>query len=184
MPSTDALPLTAQRILGYGVTGSGKSTLAQRIGDLTGLPVTLVDELTWLPGWVEVEEDEQRRMMSAICADDKWVLDTAYGRWLDVPFARVELIVALDYPRWLSLWRLVRRTLHRVTTKTPVCNGNIETWGGIFSSDSIIAWHFRSFKRKRQRIRAWAEAPEGPPVLHIRKPRELEQWLEEVASSE
>ena len=37
------------RILVYGVTGSGKSTAALAIGARTGLPVTLVDELTWLP---------------------------------------------------------------------------------------------------------------------------------------
>ena len=36
--------LAADRILVYGVTGSGKSTAALRIGEVTGLPVTLVDD--------------------------------------------------------------------------------------------------------------------------------------------
>lgn len=37
--------LAADRILVYGLTGSGKSTVAVRIGEVTGLLVTLVDEL-------------------------------------------------------------------------------------------------------------------------------------------
>ena len=74
----------ARRILVYGVTGSGKSTAAQRIAARTGLPPTLADELTWAPGWVPVAEDEQRRRMAAVVAQDRWVLDTAYGAWLDV----------------------------------------------------------------------------------------------------
>jgi adenylate kinase family enzyme len=42
-----------------------------------------------------------------------WVLDAAYGRWLDIAIARVELIVALDFPRWLSLARLAFQELDR-----------------------------------------------------------------------
>ena len=52
---------------------------------------------------MQVPEDEQRRRIEAICAGERWVLDTAYGAWVDVPLARAELIVALDFPRWLSL---------------------------------------------------------------------------------
>ena len=56
MPERDpAAPLTERRILVYGVTGSGKSTAAARLGAVTGLPVHLADELTWLPGWVLVD---------------------------------------------------------------------------------------------------------------------------------
>ena len=31
----------------YGVTGSGKTTLARRIGEVAGLPVHELDQLTW-----------------------------------------------------------------------------------------------------------------------------------------
>src|SRR5205814_2088122 len=81
----------------YGVTGSGKTFLAERISAATGIPWHAVDDLTWEPGWVPVPEDVQRRRIEAICAGDRWVLDTAYGPWLDVPLARADLIVALDF---------------------------------------------------------------------------------------
>jgi len=100
-------------VLIYGITGSGKTTLAQQVAERTGLPFHGVDDLTWEPGWVEVPAEEQRRRIALICAGERWILDSGYGKWLDLVLARPDLIVALDYPRWHSLGRLVRRTLSR-----------------------------------------------------------------------
>ncbi|MDQ6938074.1 MAG: adenylate kinase [Actinomycetota bacterium] len=167
----------ADRILIYGVTGSGKTTLAERIADRTGLPWHSVDELTWEPDWTPIAAHEQRRRISLLCAQPRWILDTAYGPWLDVPLGRAELIVALDYPRWLSLARLLRRTTLRTLDQRPICNGNTETLGQVFSRESIVVWHFRSFARKRARIRAWATDPSGPALVRLTSPRATSRWL-------
>jgi adenylate kinase family enzyme len=168
----------AGRILVYGVTGSGKTTLARRIGERTGLPWHSVDDLTWQPGWAAVPDQEQRRRIAAICAEERWVLDTAYGKWLDLPLERAQLVVGLDYPRWLSLQRLIRRTVVRAIDRRPICNGNVETLRSAFSRDSIVSWHFRSFKRKRQRMRGWAAGQSAPVTVLLRSPRQTRQWLE------
>ena len=168
----------AERILVYGVTGSGKSTLAIRIATTLQLPCHLVDELTWEPGWVMVDDDEQRRRIAAICAQDRWVLDTAYSKWLELPLARAQLIVALDYPRWLSLAWLVGRTAARIVDRQQICNGNVETLRGALSRDSIIVWHFRSFARKQARMRAWERG--GMPVRRFTRPRDTDRWLDSL----
>lgn len=172
-----------ERILVYGVTGSGKTVLAERISAATGIPWHAVDELTWEPGWVPVPNSEQRRRIAAICAEERWVLDAAYGRWLDIPLARADLIVALDFPRWLSLWRLTRRSVMRAIDGKPICNGNHESFGHLFSHDSIVAWHFRSFSRKRARMRMWEAHPHGPSVVRFTRPGQVERWLGEIAPS-
>lgn len=119
----------ARRLMVYGVTGSGKTTAAARISAATGISWTSVDELTWEPGWVVVPEEEQRRKIGEVCARDEWLLDTAYGAWLDIPLANVELIVALDYPRWFSLQRLLRRTLARAPSnhRRRFCDRRVDT---------------------------------------------------------
>ncbi|MEV6445631.1 AAA family ATPase [Amycolatopsis sp. NPDC051716] len=166
------------RIVVVGVTGSGKSTLAARIAERTGLPYHAADDIAWQPGWVGTPDEEQRRRIAEVCAQDHWVLDAAYSKWQDLVLPRTQLIVGLDYPRWLSLGRLVRRTLVRAVTRERICNGNVESVRQMFSADSIIRWHFRSFANKRARIRAWAAESPGPVVVRLTSPRETRRWLE------
>lgn len=168
------------RILVYGVTGSGKTTLAQEIAARTGLPWTEADRLTWEPNWTAVEPAEQRRRFAEICLQDKWILDTAYGAWLDLPLARAQLIVGLDYPRWRSLGRLLKRTAARAIDHREICNGNVESWRGALAKDSIVLWHFRSFTRLRKRMRAWAVDPDAPTTILLRSPKQTEAWLKNL----
>ncbi|MEV6874352.1 adenylate kinase [Amycolatopsis sp. NPDC051128] len=166
------------RIVIVGVTGSGKSTLAARIAERTGLPYHAADDIGWQPGWVGTPDEEQRRRIAEVCAQERWVLDAVYSKWQDIVLPRTQLIVGLDYPRWLSLSRLVRRTLVRAVTRRRICNGNVESFRQVFSADSIIRWHFTSFARKRASIRAWAAEPPGPAVVRLTSPRETRRWLE------
>jgi adenylate kinase family enzyme len=161
----------------YGVTGSGKTTLAQKVAERTGLPFHSVDDMTWEPGWVGVPPEEQRRRIAAICAGERWILDSGYSTWVDVVLARADLIVALDYPRWRSLARLARRTLARAIDRRTICNGNTETFRQMLSRDSILRWHFQSFARKRARMRAWAGDPDSPPVIRLTSPAATRRWL-------
>lgn len=161
----------------YGVTGSGKTTLASQLSEVTGICWHSVDDLCWEPGWVETPHEVQRSRIQAIVDQDEWILDTAYGKWIELPLARADLIVGLDYPRWLSLARLLARTTRRVVTGEKACNGNRERLSMVFSQDSIIGWHFKSFARKRQRIRAWKLDPNAPETLVFKSPRQVEAWL-------
>jgi adenylate kinase family enzyme len=168
------------RVLIYGVTGSGKSTLARRLAERSHRAWTSVDDLTWLPNWVQVPDDEQRRIFRDICQGEEWILDTAYGKWLDEPVSRADLIIALDYPRYVSLGRLLWRTLRRVVTKETSCGGNQESLRQTLSGESIIAWHFRSFASKRVRIKKM-EQEKGPDrVLRMTHPSQTEAFLERV----
>lgn len=180
-PSTSAT--SPRRVLVHGVTGAGKSTLAEQIAAAAGLPWHSVDdEIGWLPGWVERPREQQRGMARAIADREEWVLDTAYGHWRDVVVPRADLIVALDYPRWLSFGRLLRRTLVRVWRRDTVCNGNVESLRAALSHDSILWWHWKSFSRKRAQMRQWQREPAAPPVLRLTSPRQVPALLRGLAA--
>lgn len=174
----------AQRILLYGVTGAGKSTAAARLGEFLDLPAHFVDdEIGWLPGWVERPKEEQIALAEALAAQPRWVLDSAYGSWIRPILACTDVVIALDYPRLLTLKRLVRRTAQRLITRQEMCNGNVETLRQVVASDSILVWHFKSFARKQERMRAWESALDGPPVLRLRHPREFEELLDKLTET-
>lgn len=170
----------ARRILLTGVTGSGKTTLAQRLSEKTGIAWYEADQLTWEPGWVMVEDSLQRERVQKIVDQEEWILDTVYGKWCEIPIGRAQLIVALDYPRWVSLGRLLKRCVNRIVDKRLICNGNVESVRNLFSLDSIVCWHFRSFRRKRIRANGWKNDPSAPPVWFVRSPRELEHFLNKI----
>jgi adenylate kinase family enzyme len=168
----------AHRILIYGVTGSGKTTAADKIGEALGLPSHHVDdEIGWLPEWVERPGEDQRRLAAAMAAQERWVVDSTYGKWRNLVTARAQYVVALDYPRLVSLSRLVGRTLGRLVTREELCNGNVESWGSLIGEKSIIRWHFQSFARKHATIEAMESAPDGPPVVRLRRPTDLDALL-------
>lgn len=178
------IPKNPSRVLFYGVTGSGKSSAAHEYAAASGLPeYSADDDIGWLPGRQQRSVEQQREIAAAIAARERWVLDSAYGVWRDIVVPRAELVVALDYPRWLSLSRLLRRSLRRVITRQPVCNGNVETLGRLVAKDSIFYWHFNSFARKKRVFKEWQSDPDMPPVIAFRRPGELDERLARVASA-
>lgn len=166
-----------RRIVVYGVTGSGKSTLAARLSSLTGIPLVRVDDLMWRPGWVQLSADEQVEVIRPHVDRPEWVMDAMWSATRPLVLGRTDLVVALDHPRRVSLGRLVRRTATRLVTREPVCGGNTESWRSALSSDSIIAWHFRSFAAKRATIEAWATAAGPPSVVRLTSCAAADAWL-------
>lgn len=174
---------SARRILCFGATGSGKSTMAAAIAEILDLPLTLVDDLCWEPDWVPTSVELQDARIIPVLESDAFVIDSVYRRHNAIALANVDVVIALDHPRLVSLARLVRRTIRRIRTRELVCNGNIETLGRALGRDSILWWHFRSWRSKRERMRAWHADAELPPVLILRRSRDAGALLEELRSS-
>jgi adenylate kinase family enzyme len=181
VPETDRVG-DARKILVYGATGSGKSTLARILGGLTGIPVTAVDDICWSPGWVQMPNDEQLAHFDALTRTDSWILDSAYGAWRHLAHERADLVVALDYARLTSLCRLLRRTTQRIVDRQEICNGNHESWRTVFARDSLVVWHFTSFRPKRAEMRAWEAAASGPPVIRLRRPAHARAFVRAEAA--
>jgi adenylate kinase family enzyme len=98
-----------QRIAILGCSGSGKSTLARKLGAALDLPVVHMDQHYFSPGWAKPDHDDWRATVAALCAEDQWVMEGNYSKTHDIRLPCADLIIFLDFPTWLCVWRVLKR---------------------------------------------------------------------------
>lgn len=98
-----------QRIMIVGGPGSGKSALARALGRRTGLPVVHADPFYFRAGWEERPKPEVYALFEAAAAEPRWIIDGNHSKSWDGRAARADLILFLDMPRRLLMWRVIRR---------------------------------------------------------------------------
>ena len=100
-----------RRVMIMGPCGSGKSTLARRIGARHALPVFHLDQAFHRPGWKPAPEAEFVAEVGRIAALPAWVIDGNYKGTIASRFAAADTLVYLDMPTWLTMARIIGRTL-------------------------------------------------------------------------
>jgi len=168
-----------QRIHVVGTSGSGKTTLAKQIAAQLQMPHIEMDALHWDADWTSVSTEVFRQRLELALAGDRWVIDGNYSRVRDLVWSRADTVVWLNYPFWLVLSRIVRRTLWRGLTRQELWNGNRESLSKTFSQDSMILWMLKTYEKKRRQYPIWFQQPEAAhlKVVELRSPQAAETWL-------
>ena len=100
-----------KRINIIGTSGSGKSTVSRQIAEKLNLPYIELEELCWQSNWTELSDAEFFPKVQNAVSTDGWVLDGTYPRTRHIKWQRVQMVVYLDLPLHLVLYRVLRRTL-------------------------------------------------------------------------
>lgn len=160
------------RVLIIGPCGSGKSTLSLQLGDRLGLPVYHMDQLGWLPGWVETDKEELRDKVKAIVATERWLVEGNYGSTLDLRLPRADRIIYLDFPVQLCLRRLVLRVWrNRGRTRPDMTEGCPERFDFAFFC-YVLFWKSGPRPRTEKQLQGY-EAK----VIRLANPAALNRWL-------
>lgn len=102
--------MSMERILVLGCPGSGKSTLSNFLGERLRLPVVHLDQLWWMPGWVERSKDEFDVLLAQTLQEGRWVIDGNFARTLPMRLPVCDTVFFLDYSRATCLWSTLKRT--------------------------------------------------------------------------
>ena len=94
-----------------GPPGAGKSTLARQLGARFGIPVYHLDQVWWRPGWIEAPPDAFRADVERIAALPAWVIDGNFTATIAPRLRAADTLIYLDCPNWLSVLRVIRRTI-------------------------------------------------------------------------
>ena len=168
------------RINVVGTSGSGKSTFAKSIAQKYRVPYVQLDELHWKPNWEESSDEEFFPKVEKALLSDRWILDGNYKRTIPIKWKRVQMVVYLDLPFHIVLYRVVKRSFLRGITKEELWHGNRETvWIHFFTSDSMILWTLRTFHKNRKKYTELFAREEYSHIkfVRLRNKREVESFI-------
>lgn len=103
--------VSMKRIMIIGSGGAGKSTFAKQLGEELDLPVYHLDAYYWKPGWTPTSNEEWDSFQENLVQKEYWIIDGNYGRTLDIRMNRAEVIILLDFSRWITLYRVLKRRI-------------------------------------------------------------------------
>lgn len=103
-----------------GCPGAGKSVFSRDLAERTGLPLIPLDSLYHLDVWDEGRKKEQwRERVIELVAEPEWIVDGNYKSTLETRIIAADTVVFLDYPRWLCVWRALKRHIEYRNKRRP-----------------------------------------------------------------
>lgn len=163
-----------KRVLILGCPASGKSTFARALAVSTGLPVVHLDRLYWRANWIEAAEEEFHAQLAAELAKDVWIMDGNYSSTIAPRLALADTAIFLDFPRWLCLWRAVRRVIlgqgRGRPDMAPACRERFDP------SFFYFLWKFH--ETYRPKLVSELDRFSGETIV-LRSPAEAKEFLEQ-----
>lgn len=163
----------------FGNTGGGKSTLAKALAEITQLPLTSIDKITYLPGGEPIAHADYLSIHAELITNDEWIID-GYGcvpsAWQR--FAAADTLIYVDLPIIIHLAWVTKRFVKGVFT-------NPEGWperspmlrSTIISYRVLWLCHRKLTPRYRQFV---AEMATTKNVVHLKSPRAITNYLNEI----
>ena len=130
-----------QRIWLLGPPGAGKTTLGRQLAERLACPHHELDAHFWHQGWTRADSDGFHATVTELAAGERWIIDGQYHDAHPVLASRADTVIWLDIPLRVALWRVTRRTLRRLLTRTALWNDNRET---LSSALGLLVWTVRS----------------------------------------
>ncbi|KAA3656548.1 MAG: hypothetical protein DWQ04_30780 [Chloroflexi bacterium] len=99
---------TAQKMHVIGGAGSGKTTLANWLSIEFDFPCFYLDQIGWSEAG-KVPLDKRMEKVEHILTNSRWITEGVFLWWTDPLLENADLIVWLDIPFHIVVWRIVKR---------------------------------------------------------------------------
>jgi adenylate kinase family enzyme len=94
-----------------GNAGSGKSKMGTMLHKKLSIPLYHLDQYYWKPGWQKPDAAEFEKAHHALCDKDEWIIEGVATRHFYYRASKADVIIFLDIPTWLCLYRIFKRMI-------------------------------------------------------------------------
>lgn len=165
-----------QRTAIIGSCGAGKSTFARQLGKIIGIEVIHLDKHYWKPGWVRSSKQQWEARQKQLMSKEAWIIDGNYRSSFHIRFPVADTIIFFDFPKWLCLWRAIRRRFQ-------YHNKSREDLGGI--NKERISWEYLRWimmyprKETLEKLNIYKDSKN---IIVFKKPRDVRKFLNAIKS--
>lgn len=142
--------MAAQRIIIVGSSGSGKTTFGKALALKSGIAFHELDSHYWQPDWTASPLDLFRQKVEGIVSEPSWIIEGHDSKVRDITWPKADLIIWLDQPLRVTLYRTFTRSLFRIMKRAPLWNKNTESFKRAFlTKDSPLYWALKSHRQRK-----------------------------------
>ena len=100
-----------KRIYVTGAPGVGKTTFAERLSESLGIPYFRLDDLAHSSDFSKRFSDtEKKEGLEKLLKKSSWIIEGVHDTWMEPLYQSAELVLNLDPPKLLSLYRVYKRS--------------------------------------------------------------------------
>jgi adenylate kinase family enzyme len=115
------------KIVVVGISASGKSTFSRKLAEKISLPLTLMDEIMWNPGWDYIGDENTVEKLREISSKDEWIIEGYISKEARTfLFEKADTIIYLDYSSIVSSIRYLKRWWRHRKNPRPELEGSPE----------------------------------------------------------
>jgi adenylate kinase family enzyme len=166
-----------KKVAVFGNAGGGKSTLSNRLSQITGLPLYILDKIKYQSGGVEVPEQDYQRIHQEILVSERWIID-GFGS-IETLWPRLneaDSLVFIDLPLYVHFWLVTKRLITGYfkppagwPQKSPILKSSLNSYRVLWLCDKYLTPKYREYIKQAQSSKS---------VYHIRSTQEISQFFE------
>ncbi|BAY27758.1 hypothetical protein NIES2100_75830 [Calothrix sp. NIES-2100] len=166
-----------KKVAVFGNAGGGKSTLSNRLSQITGLPLYILDKIKYQSGGVEVPDEDYQRIHQEILVSDRWIID-GFGS-IETLWPRLneaDTLVFIDLPLYVHFWWVTKRLITGYLKppagwpeNSPIWKSSLTSYRVLWLCDKYLTPKYREYIKQAQSSKS---------VYHIRSTQDISQFFE------